>query len=333
MLIRVYSPTRIDLAGGFTDVEPYASEQTGAVTNFAINLFSTVRLKESSSVVIKSHDFGKELRAERINELRPEGCFALIIGAIKQQQPESGIFVETRCSAPPSSGLGTSASLTVALLSGLKILKGESFEPASVAEDAHRVEIEQGIAGGRQDQYAAAFGGANLLRFGRDGVKMEAIKLSNSLKREIEERSVLVYTGKSRLSGNMIVEVMNRYREGNEKTVRALHTMKGVALEIRDSIRSGRIEEIGSLIHKNWLCQKKLYNGISTQHMEKFFTTAMKNGAIGGKACGAGGGGCLFFIAKEGKREKLENSLREIGGDILKFRISMEGVRVRKETS
>jgi D-glycero-alpha-D-manno-heptose-7-phosphate kinase len=193
-----------------------------------------------------------------------------------------------------------------------------------IAELAHLIEKEElGIWGGRQDQYASALGGFLFMEF-KEKVKWERLEVNDEFGKELERRLVLCFSGRSRLSGRIIYEVMDRY----EEVLDLLDEMKEIAYYMRDAIIKSDIEALGKLMNENWERQKRLTEGISDQQIEIIFQIAKEGGAIGGKAMGAGGGGCILFLARNDRVEELKNILERRGIKLLPLRFVRKGVEI-----
>jgi D-glycero-alpha-D-manno-heptose-7-phosphate kinase len=208
---------------------------------------------------------------------------------------------------------------------------GVELTGREIAELAHRIEVEDlNILGGRQDQYAAAFGGFHALTFKQDAVEIETLDIAADWAAELEARSVVVYTGQSRLSGEIHAHVREAFLERKPETLAALAAIRGAAREFYAAVKRGALDELGALLSANWQAQKRLHPTTTNERVERFFDAAGRAGAAGGKALGAGGGGCLYFLAGEGRAQELQRALREAGGVILTAPFDFEGLRVTR---
>jgi D-glycero-alpha-D-manno-heptose-7-phosphate kinase len=300
MRLVVRAPVRIDFAGGWTDIQPFANSEGGAVLNAAIDRYVEGQLE------IRDAD------------VKPKG-----MSADRILSQSSGISLSYGSDLPTGSGLGTSAAMNVVFLFLIRyeLFKNEKLEV--IAEAAFEMERLLRIKGGKQDQYASALGGINFMTF-TDKVKVEKLHLESSIIKQLEKQLVLCYSGKSRLSGNIHDKVWGRYLKG--ETVDAFQGLKKVACRMKRELVKGNLGEFANLLSKNWEYQKKLDSSVTNSMTEKLFRTAFKNGAIGGKACGAGGGGCLLFFCDEGRVVSVKKSLALAGGRIIPFRFSKEGL-------
>lgn len=330
-IIRSRAPVRIDLAGGWTDVPPFAEREGGAVVNVAINRYTYVSLRQRADglVRLRSDDYDAVVEAAGVEELRYDGTLDLSKAALKRIQVGTGVELVTRADAPPGSGLGTSAAMGVALTGAGNACVGGDLNPEELAALATALEIEElHIAGGKQDQLAAALGGVNELLFGPHPPKRRPLQLSAGVINELEKRLVLCYSGVSRLSGDIIQRVQAAYKAGEPATCAALRRMRELAGETRDALVSGAVDDLGPILRDNWRCQKALHPSVTSQHVDQLFTLAEAHGALGGKACGAGGGGCIVFLAAPDAEQSLRRTLVDADAQIIDFNLDRSGLQV-----
>lgn len=338
MLIRSRAPVRIDLAGGWTDVPPFADREGGAVVNLTLNryTYATLRTREGQGVRIQSADYNTYVEAETVRRLEYDGTLDLVKAALKRLDVSAGLDLTTRADAPPGSGLGTSASLGVALVGVLNVLQAERLSAHEVADLATRLEIEElGIAGGKQDQLAAALGGINFLEFGAHPPISSPLPVSSGVINELEKRLVLCYSGTSRLSGDIIQRVQYAYTSGEPATCHALRTMRDIARRVKSALLSGELSALGSLLRENWACQRALHPTVTNETVDRLFVVAEQHGALGGKACGAGGGGCIVFFCEADAERSVRQALTDAGGQIIEFNLDRSGLqtwRIDEET-
>jgi D-glycero-alpha-D-manno-heptose-7-phosphate kinase len=211
----------------------------------------------------------------------------------------------------------------------LNALRPQPLSLHQLAEMSHVLEVDDlNVAGGKQDQYAAALGGVNYLEFKDPYVSASPLRLAESTINEMEKRLILCYTGHARLSGNIISAVMGAYRSGNDRTVRALHRMVGVSDEMRGALLRGEVDGLGPLLLENWACQKDLHSSVTNSDIDHLFDVALAHGATGGKALGAGGGGCLLFLAIADREHELSAALTDEGVQIMPFNLDRQGLQV-----
>ncbi len=228
---------------------------------------------------------------------------------------------------PAGSGLGASGALGVALVAATRAAAGAPVNPEAAAEMAHLLETEElGVAGGKQDQYAAALGGFLYLEFHDPEVKATRLKLDPDFVRGLQSRLVLCYTGRSRISGEMIKRVVRGFESGDKKIVAALDGLRDAAVAAREALAAADIDALAEVVETNWQHQRALDAGQATAEMERIEAAAKKAGAIGGKACGAGAGGCMVFIARPDAAEAVKSAVHEAGGTLLPVKFDFEGV-------
>jgi D-glycero-alpha-D-manno-heptose-7-phosphate kinase len=332
-VIRSRAPVRIDLAGGWTDVAEFAQSTPGAVVNVAIDLWSYVTLSPSAAaegIRIFSADFEEYVTARDISGLEYDGRVDLVKAAVCKLGVSTGLSIQTRSDAPPGSGLGTSAALGVALIGAIGRLRGSElldFETAELASDIERHTL--GIKGGKQDHYASALGGVNFMEFCGETVRTARIPISEATRMYLEKHLLLVYTGKSRLSGDIHGHVWSAFRAGRPGTVGAIEEMKRLARQARDHLAAGNYDKLADLLNDNWRCQKALHPSVTNPELDGLFRLALESGAKGGKACGAGGGGCVLFLAGPEKEHTLRRAVETVPGvRILPFSFQSSGLSI-----
>jgi D-glycero-alpha-D-manno-heptose-7-phosphate kinase len=281
---------------------------------------------ENNAVKIYSADFDIYEEAEEVKQLEYNGNVDLIKASIKQMSIQGGLEIITRSNAPAGSGLGTSASMGVVLIGALSVFKGLPLLPYEFAEQASLIERQElGILGGKQDHYAAALGGISFMEFMGEEVKVSKFLLSQDVLCELEKNLVLCYTGKSRLSGDIHRNVRESYEGEEPKTRRALRNLKSIAFEMKNALLNEDLKTFGKLLSENWENQKALHSSVTNPQIDEIFEAVMANGALGGKACGAGGGGCLLFYAQPDCEHLLRKKLEEINVDVINFNFEFSG--------
>jgi D-glycero-alpha-D-manno-heptose-7-phosphate kinase len=214
---------------------------------------------------------------------------------------------------PVGAGLGGSSAAGVALAGALAALHGTPLECAELAELSHRTEVDElGIAGGFQDHYAAAFGGALLLTF-EGCVGVERLTLSHDTSEGLARRALLVYTGESRISASTITTVVDACRARDSRVCGALARMKALARDMAAALRAGDLDALGAMVGEHWIHQRALHPSITTKRIDAIMEAAGRAGALGAKALGASGGGCVLAIAREGGEDELARALDPLG--------------------
>jgi D-glycero-alpha-D-manno-heptose-7-phosphate kinase len=303
------APTRLDFGGGWTDVPPYADEEGGAVCNVAINRYAT------ATVAFTPPDHAHATATDPL------------VRAALRSAGMRGATASLTSDYPVGAGLGGSSAAGVALAGALAALRGSPLECAELAELSRRTEVEElGIAGGFQDHYAAAFGGALLLTF-EGCVGVERLTLGESTSNALAHRGLLIYTGESRISASTITTVVDACRAHDPRVCGALARMKLLAREMAAALRAGDLDALGTLVGEHWTHQRMLHPSITTPRIDAIMDVARRGGALGGKALGASGGGCVLVIAAAGREDELAGALAHLG-ERLDFAIDHRGFEV-----
>jgi len=335
MIIRSKAPLRLGLAGGGTDVSPYSDDFGGAVLNATLNLYSycSIEKNQSKTIVFNMSDRGIIKKFPLASKLPYDGEFDLLIGVYNRickdynNNAPLSISVTTQSDAPGGSGLGTSSTMVVAILTAyvelLKIPLGE-YDIAQLAFDIERNDI--GLKGGKQDQYAAAFGGFNFMEFHSDNkVIINPLRVKNWIIDELQESMILYYTGTSRDSGTIINEQIKSAINKEARSLQALHELKAMAIKMKEALLKGEINEIANLLKKSWLEKKKTSNVVTNSLIDDVYNVAIKAGAVAGKVSGAGGGGFMMLLVDPNKKQDVIRALKQFGGRIEKFSFSKYG--------
>jgi D-glycero-alpha-D-manno-heptose-7-phosphate kinase len=311
------APTRIDFGGGWTDVPPYSEREGGFVCNLAITRYATVLVAPAA----QSDDF--TLSADRARD-RP------LVEAAVRRAGVTGADVALYNDVPVGAGLGGSSAAGVALADALSRCNGHALDAATLAERSRATEVEElGVAGGRQDHYASAFGGALALRFSNRGTEVRQIPLTREARDDIERRCLVVYTGESRISGDTISAVTGAYERRDAKVLFALQRMKQLAEEMSRAIERGDIDNLASLVGEHWAHQRSLHPAIPTSRIDAIIERARQSGALGAKALGASGGGCVLVIARRGQESRVATAVSALG-PLLPFTVAERGVETMR---
>ncbi len=323
---RVSAPVRLDFAGGWTDVPPFSEREGGAVVNAAIGLRVHAEVElGGEGMLLRADDLDEVLRVSHPLDLSRGERLPLHRAALRMF-PVGPCTLRTRSDAPPGAGLGGSGALDVALVAVLTLARGERVDPDEAATSGWQLEVlEAGLPGGRQDQYAAALGGFHLFEFRDPQVAATPLALDPGFLAELERRTVLCYTGRSRISGETIARVMAAYQRGEPAVTGALRRLRALAYEMADALRAADLARVGALLAENWRCQQALDPGMCTPDMRRLETALREAGALGGKAAGAGAGGCMFFVAGDDV-ERVQAAASMSGAELLPCRWSPAGV-------
>lgn len=294
-----HAPTRLDFGGGWTDVAPYSDERGAAVCNVAISRYATATVALGDGTAVRA-------------PAMPGTDDALLRAALRRSDlPDATATIAS--DFPVGAGLGGSSAAGVALAGALATLAGTPLEPASLAERSRCTEVDDlGVVGGFQDHYAAAFGGALLLTAGAP-VTVERIDLADDTAEALARRIVLLYTGESRVSTRTVAAVADAFRAGDPDVCLALDAMKQLALDMTAALRAGDVDVLGALVAEHWVRQRSLHPSITTARIDAIATIAANSGALGMKALGASGGGCVMAVARDGREEELATALAPLG--------------------
>jgi D-glycero-alpha-D-manno-heptose-7-phosphate kinase len=323
---RAAAPVRLDFAGGWTDVPPYSAREGGVVVAAAVQLhaYAEVNPREAGYLLI-SQDLEEAVEFESSLALGGDGPLPLLRAGLRMLHSAPCSLV-TRSDTPHGSGLGSSGSIDVALVAALMAAGQRHASVREIADLACRLEgVEARIPGGRQDQFAAAFGGFLRLTFRDPDASVEPIVLDPEFAGELERRMLLCYTGASRFSGNTIGRVMQAYERGDAAIAGALDGLRGVAEEMVEALRAADLARVGALFSKNWRLQQTLDPGMSTPEMARLERAMLDAGALGGKAAGSGAGGSMFFLAPDDPREA-RAVVSRLGMRLLPVRWALMGV-------
>jgi len=325
---RASAPVRLDFAGGWTDVEPYASERGGVVVNAAIERRAFVDVQPAERYLLRSDDLDLTLMPRIPADFEKSGQLDLLKAAVRM----SGVGpcrIRTSSQAPPGSGLGSSGAMDVALIAALEAATARPAASASqLAERAWHLEaVEAALPGGLQDQYAAALGGFNRLTFRGGAVEVTPLALEAAFRAALEERVLVCYTGQSRVSGDTIARVMTAFVRGDPKVTRALDGLVEAGVHMTEALLDGDLSGVGKWLSANWRHQQALDPGMRTDLMARLEAAMLEVGVLGGKAAGAGAGGSMFFLL-DGPRARAEEAARAAGATVLPFTWADCGVRI-----
>lgn len=323
--VRARAPLRLGLAGGGTDVSPYSEQFGGYVLNATIDKYAYATLSHcTNGVEFIAADIGASWYGAAAPNIEATKGVALHAGVYNrivrdflngQAIPVSLI---THSEAPPGSGLGSSSTMVVAMVQAfveyLALPLGE-YDVARLAYDIERIDLN--LAGGKQDQYAATFGGFNFMEFYADRVIVNPLRVKANHLAELESSLVLFYTGVSRESANIIKEQTNNVVTGNDKALAALHDVKAEAQKMKEAILQGNFENLAQSLRSSWEAKKKMALSISNSSIEKIYDAAINSGAVAGKVSGAGGGGFMMFLVDPAKRPDVIRTLNSFDGQVM----------------
>ena len=327
-MIVVRSPFRLPLGGGGTDLPSYYHKYEGFLITAAINKYMYININEPAIVnKIKVNYTSVEiLNVDKINELKHE-IVRETLNYLKIKKP---LEISSMADLSAGTGMGSSSSYTVALLKGLNTLKRRFISIQELAEEACKVEIDLiGKPIGKQDQYAAAFGGIIQLEIDRLGnVVVTPFDLDTEIVYELENRLMMFYTNIER-DANYILSDQSKKAKVDDKTViESMHKIKEIGYEVKKALLKGDVCTFGNLLHEHWLTKKDVSDKMSNSNINDWYDLAIKNGALGGKIMGAGGGGFMLFCVEIGKRKQLRKILEDTGLKYMDFKFDWEGTKV-----
>lgn len=332
MIIRAKAPLRISFAGGGTDVPPFPEREGGCVLNATIGhcAWGSLKPRDDDRIQMESVDLGVSLSYSVESEMALDGQLDLAKAAIQRLGAKNshGFDIFLHSDAPPGSGLGSSSALVVGLVGLLKEFKNLALTEHEIAHLAYVIEREDlGIQGGLQDQYAASFGGFNFIEFAKNQIVVNALRIREEVVNELEHNLLLCNTGTTRRSDHIIEDQTRRYRENQENTVLALRQQKQLAVDMKNTLLRRRLDDFGDLLHWAWESKKKFSPKISNPSIDEMYDEARKEGALGGKMTGAGGGGHMLFYCQFEKRHKVADVLRRMGLCATELAFDMKGLQ------
>lgn len=339
MIIRSKAPLRIGLAGGGTDVSPYSDIYGGNILNTTISMYAyaTIIPRSDGKIILRSIDKEEVYELDSVSMLPVNGDLDLhrgIYNRVVRDYTKKPLSFEliTWVDAPPGSGLGTSSTLVVAILGAfaewLKLPFGE-YDLAKLAYDIERVDLA--MAGGKQDQYAATFGGVNFMEFyADDKVIVNPLRIKEYYLMELAHNLVLYYTETSRLSSRIIAAQSKNVIDKNHATIEAMHKLKQQAVMMKEALLRGKVDSIGKILDMGWQNKKKMADGITNPFFDDIYQTAMDAGATGGKISGAGGGGFMVFYCPGNTRNQVITALGRFGGQVKRYDFTSQGVQTWK---
>lgn len=330
MRIVAKAPCRVDLAGGTLDIWPLYLYHPHAVTvNFAIDRYTTCEIETGGrGITLRSLDQNVDERFAAMDDLQQakKPRLPLLAYVLRHFRPKGGLTMRTHSESPAGAGIAGSSSLIIAIASALNKLTESGHDLEKIREIAQNIEAQIiRVPTGAQDYYPALYGGVSAVELGCEGIRRVAIPVDLD---ELTERIVLVYTGEPRNSGINNWEVTKSYIDGDRTVQRNFDRISAIANGMRAAIASADWEEAGRLLREEWAHRRKNAPGITTPLIDKLVKVARKSGAKGAKVCGAGGGGCVFFLVERGARSKVSAAVEQAGARVLPVQVAPRGVTV-----
>jgi len=335
MIYRSKAPLRIGLAGGGTDVSPYSDQFGGAILNATVSLFAYANIEplEENKIIVQALDRKEEQHFDLVKELPINGTLDLLKGVYNRIQkdyklPVTGFRLSTFVDAPAGSGLGTSSTLVVAIIGAFvewfKLPLGD-YDIAHYAYQIERNDLK--LTGGKQDQYAAMFGGVNFMEFYEDDkVIVNPLRIKPQYLHELENNLVLYFTATNRESALIIDEQVKNVNNKNEKSIEAMHQLKEQARMMKEALLKGRLDEFGAILDFGFQQKRRMAHNISNSRIEEIYEAAKKSGATGGKISGAGGGGFMIFYCPGNSHHAVVDELKKFGGEVKNYTFTKYGL-------
>jgi D-glycero-alpha-D-manno-heptose-7-phosphate kinase len=333
VIYRSKAPLRISFAGGGTDVSPYTEAHGGLVLNVTIDkyVYASLRLANHPHVRVHSLDYDVVAKYEVDQPLPYDGRLDLVKAVISRLVPAGntqGLSVFTQSDAPPGSGLGSSSSMFVCLIGLLQRWQRLPLTAYDIAELAYQIErVDLGLRGGRQDQYAATFGGFNFIEFHRDATVVNPLRIPHETVNELNYNLLLCYTGQTRLSAGIITAQVDNYLQQQPGVLEAMEELKTIATTMKNALLQGHLTEFGGLLHEAWQNKQRLATQISTPFIQELYQVALAQGALGGKISGAGGGGFMMFYCPFERKHRVAAALERMGARVVDYHFDFAGLQ------
>lgn len=327
-MIIVRTPFRLPLGGGGTDIPTYYEKYEGSLITAAVNKYMFVNINEPALIDKIKIGYTKieTVDIEDIDSLQHE----IVRETLKYLNIKKSLEIHSMADLAAGTGMGSSSAYTVALLKGLNTMNRRFISLQETAEEACKIEMQlckKSI--GKQDQYAATFGGINELLIDKNGnVTVTPLNLKQETIYELENRLMMFYTNIQRDANEIIIEQSNKIKIDEKLSTESMHNIKRIGLKIKDALIHNNIDHFGELLHQHWTEKKRISTQMSSSNIDKWYEIGMKNGALGGKIMGAGGGGFLLFCVKNGERKSLKYVMEQEGLKYMNFRFDFEGVKV-----
>ncbi len=335
-IYRSRAPLRIGLAGGGTDVSPFPDLYGGAILNATISAFANASIipREDGKIILNAVDRNERLEFDPTSHIDTSDPTLILQKGVYNRIIKDyigkgmGLELTTSIDVSAGSGLGTSSTLVVAILGAfvemLNLPLGE-YDIARLAYDIERVDL--GMAGGKQDQYAATFGGVNFMEFLQDdNVIVNPLRIKDEILQELEYHLVLLYTQTTRESAKIIEQQKENIKNKDQSALDATLALKKQAFMMKEALLKGELHKIGKILDNGWQFKKKMAKGITNDLIDKIYSSALKAGASGGKISGAGGGGFMLFYCPGNTRYELEKALKPLGAQIVRYNFLQKGL-------
>ncbi|MBN2310509.1 MAG: GHMP kinase [Candidatus Hydrogenedentes bacterium] len=330
-IFRCRAPLRISFGGGGTDVDPYRAQYGGCTLSTTIDKYAYVscRPRQDEIIEVRSLDYDIVAKYRTDDTFVMDGELDLakaVIARLRHRRSKKGFDLFMHSDAPPGSGLGSSSTMVVALVSLFKDYFKRPLTSYEIAEAAYEIErIELGLKGGMQDQYAATFGGFNFIEFHPDKVIVNPLRLEPETVYELHYSLVFCYTGRTRQSAGIIDDQVKHIEHGEKDAVASTHELKDLCIQMKNALLQNRLTRFGELLHESWQAKKRIAARITNPDIDEMYEEARKQGAVGGKLLGAGGGGYLLLFAPFDRKHVIMERLEAVGGQVVEFNFDTQG--------
>jgi D-glycero-alpha-D-manno-heptose-7-phosphate kinase len=327
-MIIVRAPFRLPIGGGGTDLPSYYKNHEGFLITAAINKYMYININEPAIINKIKLNYSKVemVEIDNVNEIKHD----IVREALKYLKISRPMEISSMADLSAGTGMGSSSSYTVALLKGLNTMMRRHITTKELAEEACKIEIDQvGKPIGKQDQYAAAYGGIIQLDIDRLGnTTVTPIQIEEEVIYELEHRLLMFYTKIERDANIILGEQSTKAKNNDTVAIESMHAIKEIGFKIKRALLEGDVDKLGNLFNEHWLEKKRISNKMSNPEIDNWYEHALKNGALGGKIMGAGGGGFMIFCCKEGQRKNLRSAMESIGLSYMDFNFDYEGAKV-----
>ena len=326
------SPVRISFGGGGTDLASYYEKYGGVVVSAAINkyFYTILEIRLDDRIQLISSDLQVHHTVKDFYDLKLGKGLDIPVAVLKHFNVQRGLNLFMASEIPPGTGLGSSGAVTVNIINIINELERLKLTKGEMAELAYSIEYnELNMPIGKQDEYAAAFGGVNFMQFNKDGtVEVEPLNIAKEVRVRMEDDIMLFFTGRTRESSKILKSQDKSTKDDKGEVVDSLHKIKKIAFEVKNALESGDLTEFGRLLDESWQIKKNLAKGISNPRIDKMYELAKKNGALGGKLTGAGGGGYFMVYCDKPHQKAVTKALTKEGLSPLDFHFDKKGATI-----